>query len=279
MAVTDMTDSLPWWARQGASPTGAGPQPPQGGSQQAWLDYLASMFNPVGSAQAGEVSAGGFPPAAIAALNQGGTPPVPNNGLTVPPATASVPPGYAGSTGVSSGDPRGPDAAMNRITGMAPGVVNPGYQPPGIVPGRVNPNAPSAAATPAAALHPAAAAAPGPLANNRFIGIDAPNFSPQNSMRAGPQGTALNLAGLFGGGQPAAPAAGGAQNAPLNQTPMPPPRPRGPLAGPPGRMQLTQGQLANAVRKPNWWQSLGRPDMASAELASAVRKPNWWQTV
>ena len=41
--------------------------------------------------------------------------------------------------------------------------------------------------------------------NNRFVGIDAPNASAQNSMRGGPQGTALNLAGLFGGGgQPAA---------------------------------------------------------------------------
>ena len=36
-------------------------------------------------------------------------------------------------------------------------------------------------------------------ANPRFIGIDQPNASPQNSMRQGPQGTALNLAGLFGG--------------------------------------------------------------------------------
>ena len=56
--------------------------------------------------------------------------------------------------------------------------------------------------------------------NNRFIGIAQPNASPQNSMRAGPQATALNLAGLFGGrGQPAAaPAAGAAAGA-------------GPLAG------------------------------------------------
>jgi hypothetical protein len=43
----------------------------------------------------------------------------------------------------------------------------------------------------------------GSTANPRFIGIDAPNASPQNSMRQGPQGTALNLAGLFGG-KPAA---------------------------------------------------------------------------
>ena len=39
----------------------------------------------------------------------------------------------------------------------------------------------------------------GILAQQPLLGIDAPNASPQNSMRAGPQGTALNLAGLFGG--------------------------------------------------------------------------------
>ena len=38
-------------------------------------------------------------------------------------------------------------------------------------------------------------------ASNRFVGIDRPNADP--TRRSGPQGTALNLAGLFGGGQPA----------------------------------------------------------------------------
>ena len=93
-------------------------------------------------------------------------------------------------------------------------------------------------------------------------------------MRAGPQGTALNLAGLFGGGQPsaAAPAA-----APLNQTPMPVPRPvPGPLAGAPGRTQMSPDQLASAVRKPNWWQGLGRPEMTPDQLARAVKKPGWY---
>ena len=44
----------------------------------------------------------------------------------------------------------------------------------------------------------------GSTSNPRFAQLDyQPNASPQNSMRRGPQGTALNLAGLFGG-KPAA---------------------------------------------------------------------------
>ena len=70
--------------------------------------------------------------------------------------------------------------------------------------------------------------------SDRFIGIDAPNASAQNSMRAGPQGTALNLAGLFGGrGQPAvnpnAPSANAqpvsALAGPLASAPLPPTMP------------------------------------------------------
>jgi hypothetical protein len=62
-------------------------------------------------------------------------------------------PGYYSSTGAGSGDPRGPDAAMNRMAGMAPGVVNSGYRPPNITPGIVAP-----AATPAATATAAPAA-------------------------------------------------------------------------------------------------------------------------
>ena len=39
----------------------------------------------------------------------------------------------------------------------------------------------------------------GATSNPRFVGVDRPNADPQNSMRSGPQATALNLAGLFGG--------------------------------------------------------------------------------
>ena len=55
----------------------------------------------------------------------------------VPPQPSA--PGYAGSSGAGSGDPRAQDAAMNRMTGMAPGVTNPGYVPPGITPGAAAP--------------------------------------------------------------------------------------------------------------------------------------------
>lgn len=203
MAVTDMTESLPWWARQGGQPQPGAATPPGAHGMTSWLDYLASMFN--SPAQAGE-------PDINAILNSGGTPPVNNDISPAAPVAAAIqqqPPGYLGSTGATppltpGGDPRGPDVAMNRITGMGGGATNPGYQPPGITPGRVNPNAPAPAAQPVSAVAPAAAApVPGPMANSRFIGIDRPNADPTNARGGAPLGTALNLGGLFGGGQPA----------------------------------------------------------------------------
>jgi hypothetical protein len=71
----------------------------------------------------------------------------------------------------------------------------------------------------------------GATSNPRFIGISAPNMSPQNSMRGGPQGTALNLAGLFGGGA-GAPGAPGAA-APAAAAPVPGPMARPALANAP----------------------------------------------
>ena len=47
MAVTDLTDSLPYWARQGAGagPTGGPGAAPQGsGNSQDWLNYLSQMY-------------------------------------------------------------------------------------------------------------------------------------------------------------------------------------------------------------------------------------------
>jgi hypothetical protein len=140
-----------------------------------------------------------------AALMNVGPPPQPqysplwggsaNTGLPAP-----SPPGYAGSTGASV-DPRGYDAAINRMTGMAPGTVNPAYQPPGIVPGR---NAPSVAGSPAQGAAPGAAAVPGAMANNnRWVQEYRPNADPLNPRGGPPMMTALNLAGLFGRGQPA----------------------------------------------------------------------------
>jgi hypothetical protein len=117
-----------------------------------------------------------------------------------------------------------------------------------------------------------------PAANQRFIGIDRPNAPAEGGPygRSGLQGTALNLAGLFGGGQPAV-----NPNAPAaNAQPVAAVRPvAGPLAAPPGRTQMTPDQLAAAVSKPNWWQGLGRPDMTPDQLARAIKKPNWYRNV
>ena len=59
MAVTDLTDSMPWWARngsqgpQGAGPTGTPSAAPQGaggqpgaGDSASWLQYLVQMYGP-----------------------------------------------------------------------------------------------------------------------------------------------------------------------------------------------------------------------------------------
>ena len=170
-----------------------------------------------------------------------------------PPASA---PGYLGSSGATppltpGGDPRGPDVTMNQVTGMGGGATNPGYVPPGITPGRVNPNAPAAAAQPVSAAAPAAARVAGPMAaNNRFIGIDRPNADP--TRRGGPQGTALNLAGLFGGGQPAVnPNVPAAAAAPMAG------RVPGPLAG--GGMSKAPWGVGPLQKGMNWPGSFG-PD-------------------
>ena len=130
--------------------------------------------------------------------------------------------------------------------------------------------------------------------SNRFIGIAQPNASPQNSMRAGPQATALNLGGLFGGRgqQPAAnPANVPAANAQPVSASAPNAYPgdagwnvdaRGnpiPDTSSADPTQMSPAALAGAVSKPNWWQQFGRPDMSPGQLASAVRKPNWYRNM
>ena len=228
MAVTDLTDSLPYWARQGVGygggpgPTGGPGAAPQGaGGSAAWLQYLQQMFGP-GAAQAAQ---------------NGGNPH--GDG---PPGPVSANPLLGSSVGMNPPQPPGPAAPMRppNSPGKQPGALSsgalgafnhmPAPQNPGPAasnmpfPGQVDPRgyfAPSAppaptqgAANPLASAGPGAAApVPGPMAsggasamgassNPRFVGIDQPNASPQNSMRGGPQGTALNLAGLFGGGAP-----------------------------------------------------------------------------
>ena len=122
--------------------------------------------------------------------------------------------------------------------------------------------------------------------NNRFIGIAQPNASPQNSMRAGPQATALNLAGMFGGrGQPAAapavnPNAPAANAQPVSMVNGPTPVGQG--LNPSGNLALTGGNSPG----PNQFSSVPVPlppampgDIRNRRVANAVRNPNWWQNL
>ena len=222
MAVTDLTDSLPYWARNGsglaqgpgptggpaAAPQGAGGQPGAGDSA-SWLQYLSQMFG-ISPAQAAELSQNGLPPGAVSALNAGGTPPVNNqiNASVVPPQQPPGPPVGAGMLD-QSGIQRGPMGVLRTQPGASAPVGAGLPDQSGVA------RSPAGVLTPAgAAAAPAAAPVPGPLAsggaagtpatsNPRFIGIDRPNADP-TARRGSPQGTALNLAGLFGRGQPAA---------------------------------------------------------------------------
>jgi hypothetical protein len=309
MPVTDLTESLPWWAQQGGAP--GGQQPP--GSSQGWLQYLSQMYGISPQQAATMMQSGGNPadmpsadasnmvadapvvrpapgaanppfqlPGATAALPSGTTmpltqPPAPlqqqgppgylNSTSAVPPIQPpAAPPGYLGSSGAGGGDPRGPDAAMNQMTGMAPGVVNPGYRPPGITPGPVNPNAPAANARPVSGplANPGGAGGMGAASNPRFAEIYRPNADPIGSAqgRGGPpRMTALNLAGLFGGGPQGGPAAAPAGGGPV----------RGPLAGGVTQDDLypaaaaRRGMTTNApwnygpLQQRNIWRSSGGP--------------------
>jgi hypothetical protein len=232
--VTDLTDSLPWWTRQDAGPTGTpaatpqgggvGGQPPPGVDQQTWLNYLMQMFSP-GSAQAGQpdinaqLNAGGSPvPSALS----GGGPPVPPSVNAAPPP-APAPGGSILPQARGAAVPPGPMAAGSSVLPQGAAQASTPMGPP-IPPGGV----PSPVPGP---LAPGGAGGVGATSNPRFIGIPAPNMSPQNSMRGGPQGTALNLAGLFGGGgvNPNVPAANAQPVAsvpgPMASAPMPPVRP------------------------------------------------------
>jgi hypothetical protein len=108
----------------------------------------------------------------------------------------------------------------------------------------------------------------GATANPRFIGIDRVNQPMENSAmtRGGPQGTALNLAGLFNRGQPAVnpnvPAAAAQPVAAMRPVagPLARPAPASPLANapmPPVKPNsVANQQVANALRNKNWWQNL-----------------------
>jgi len=218
MAVTDLTDSLPYWARQGVGygggpgPTGGPGAAPMGaGNSASWLQYLQQMFG-ISPAQADELPPdhGDGPPGPISAV--AGQPPINNFGN--PPPANGPGPGDVGPVPLASGPsilPQargaavqpGPMAAGPSILPQARGLaVPPGPMAAGST--TMPAGAAPSAANPLAVAGPASsggATAAGASANPRFIGLDyRPNASPQNSMRGGPQATALNLAGLFGGG-------------------------------------------------------------------------------
>ena len=272
MAVTDLTDSLPYWAR-GAGPTGgpaAAPQggsdaaPPAGVSMQDWLTYLQQMMG-ISSANAGTqdinaaLNKGGSP--VPSALANGGPPVPPSFAQTPPPPPAASqlrPPGITQPTGVSaSGSPLQPGslspAALAQFGAGAPtwpsggGSANPTAAPP---PGQ---QAPGGFPGPMAG---GGAGGQGATSNPRFVGVDRPNADP-TARRGSPQMTALNLAGLFGRGQPAVnPNAPAAAAQPVSaQRPVPGPLANAPMP-PVMPPDIRNKRVANAVAQPNWWQNL-----------------------
>lgn len=295
MAITDLTDSLPYWARQGVGygggpgPTGGPGSAPMGaGNSASWLQYLQQMFGPDAAQAADNPQIAALKAAAAAQAN--GAPPQAGPGDVPVPQSVPTPPTPAPPM-------MGPTQSPTPwFTGS--NTPLPWNGPPVRTPATAAPNAQAPTAQPPAPtpgpLASGGATGAGASANPRFIGIAAPNMSPQNSMRGGPQGTALNLAGLFGGGAPGAPRGVNPANLPA-RGPMARGAPSGddwdidangnvvpnygPLGNAPGNQQMSPDALASAVKKPNWWQSLGRPDMTPDQLASAVRKRNWFQNV
>jgi hypothetical protein len=227
-----------------ADPTGVGADMSQ------WQNWLMSLLDQGTSPGMGYPAAGLIPRAApgtplgpISGANIGFGD-VPKTFLTqrqaaLPIAASMQPvppqppqqPGYVGSSGAGSGDPRAEDAAMNRMAGMAPGVTNPGYVPPGIRPG------------------PAPAAIPGsPAARGINLGYYGPMTG--NARQAAPMTyTNPNDPRIFRGPLAAPPAA---QTIPPTATASVPPAAR---LNPSGTLALTGGNQPN----PNNWASVPVP--------------------
>jgi hypothetical protein len=303
MAVTDLTDSLPYWARQGVGygggpgPTGGPGSAPMGaGNSASWLQYLQQMFGPQ-AAQAGENDP-------MAALRAGGSPVAPalsGGGPAVPQSVASPPQNPLLGSSVTMNAPTGPGGGIGSDVRFPLTQQGPDYQTQQPDPRLLPASAAPSAANPLAVAGPGAAGpVPGPLAsggataagasaNPRFVQLDQGQNTDPTARNRGPQMTALNLAGLFGGGAPGAPRGVNPANlpAPAAQTVS------GPLAGggrlpggryinpqPPGGppdygmapVDITGYPVAgvNATRS---------PDMTPDQLASAVKKRNWYRNV
>jgi hypothetical protein len=272
MAVTDLTDSLPYWARQGVGygggpgPTGGPGSAPMGaGNSASWLQYLQQMFG-ISPANAAELGAGGSSP--LSGGNDGNNPyqaaanvAQPSGPSILPQARgAAVPPNIIGSQ--PSIRAVFPPSILPQARGVAvpPGPMAPGsttMAPAAAAPGAANP---LAAAGPGAA-GPGGATGAGATSNPRFSGIDRPNADPGigggmlGGARGGPQATALNLAGLFGGG--------GAPGAPRGVNPANLPAPAAQTVSGP----LAQGGIANAPLPPTMPDDLRR--QRAIQLAAA----------
>jgi hypothetical protein len=227
------------------------------------------------------------PPAAKPPMNNFGNPPPPNgpgpgNVGTVPLASNVGPPMRPVTPTPDTAYP--PAAGFNQparpVTPTPPGLGFAADQPAR----PVTPTPATAAAPVPGPLAGGGAGGQGSTSNPRFIGIDyRPNADPtaRTDPRGSLQGTALNLAGLFGGGgqNPNAPAA--------NAQPVSGPLAKGrapggryinpqPPGGPPdygmAPIDITGYPVAgvNATRS---------PDMTPDQLVRAVRKPNWWRNV
>jgi hypothetical protein len=321
MAVTDLTDSLPYWARQGVGgpgPTGGPGSAPMGaGNSASWLQYLQQMFG-VSPANAAENS----PVAALASLSDGndgnnpyqaaaranpaqggpyvgsGAPPMAAANVAQPPqnpllGSMNAPAGPGGGIGSDMRFPltqQGPDYQTQQPDPRLLPVS--AAQPSSAAPSAANPLAvagPRAAGPVPGPLASGGATASGASANPRFVQLDQGQNMDPTARNRGPQMTALNLAGLFGGGAPGAPRGVNPANlpAPAAQTVA------GPLAGggrlpggrfinpqPPGGppdygmapVDITGYPVAgvNATRS---------PDMTPDQLASAVKKRNWYRNV
>lgn len=236
MAVTDLTDSLPYWARGGGpGPTGGpGAAPMGGGNSASWLEYLQQMFG--SPAQADTLTQNQQLNALLAARAGGATQPNSDNAIN---AAASVPPAPPGAAPMRPPNTAGlpPGALSSANLGAYNNMPTPSGGGGGAA---LSGAAPLPASAAPSAANPLAAAgggasAMGSTSNPRFVGLDyRPNASPQNSMRGGPQATALNLAGLFGG----SPGPGNPANVPAkNAQPV-----AGPLAANSPLISQTTGQ-------------------------------------
>jgi collagen type III alpha len=210
MAVTDLTDSLPYWARQGVGygggpgPTGGPGAAPQGaGNSASWLQYLMQMFGPISSANAATVDLGhgdgDNPPVSPVAA-----PPAPAGPSILPQARGvAVPPGPMANGPAPAGPSILPQA---RGVAVQPGPMEPGsttMAPAAAAPGAANPLAtagPGAAGPVPGPLASGGASGAGATSNPRFVQLDQGQNMDPTARNRGPQMTALNLAGLFGGG-------------------------------------------------------------------------------